>query len=103
MLFVWPFVFDTSFTFLRRASRRENVLAAHRSHLYQRLVLTGVSHRTAALLYSALAAIGVAVGTAVAREAWTASVAGALVIAVLAAVLWLVVVWRERSRPFRGA
>ena len=43
-LFVWPFVFDATFTLIRRAIRRENVLHAHRSHLYQRLVLTGVPH-----------------------------------------------------------
>jgi UDP-N-acetylmuramyl pentapeptide phosphotransferase/UDP-N-acetylglucosamine-1-phosphate transferase len=97
MLFVWPFVFDATFTFLRRAGRRENVLDAHRSHLYQRLVLTGVSHRTTALLYGALAAIGVAVGIAVAREARIVSFVGALVIGALGATLWLVVVWRERS------
>lgn len=97
MLFVWPFVFDATFTFLRRASRRENVLDAHRSHLYQRLVLTGVSHRTTALLYGALAVIGGAVGIAVARDARIVSFVGTLMIGVLAVTLWLVVVWRERS------
>jgi UDP-N-acetylmuramyl pentapeptide phosphotransferase/UDP-N-acetylglucosamine-1-phosphate transferase len=97
MLFVWPFVFDTTFTFFRRARRRENLLSAHRSHLYQRLVLTGMSHRAVALLYGALAVIGVAVGHAVTREAWMPSMAGALLIGVLAAALWLLVVWRERS------
>lgn len=96
ILFVWPFVFDTTFTFMRRARRRENLLSAHRSHLYQRLVLTGVSHRTVALLYGGLATIGVAVSIAVAREARVASVAGALLIGALAAGLWLAVIWRER-------
>lgn len=98
ILFVWPFVFDTSFTFLRRAKRRENVLAAHRSHLFQRLVLSGVSHRAAALLYGALAAFGVLVGTFVAREARFASIAGALVIAALATGVWIAVIRRERAR-----
>jgi len=97
ILFLWPFVFDTAFTFLRRVGRRENVLGAHRSHLYQRLVLTGVSHRTVALLYGALATVGVAVGNAVAREAAIASRAGALLIGALAAGLWLAVIWRERA------
>ena len=96
ILFVWPFVFDTAFTFLRRAGRRENLLRAHRSHLYQRLVLTGVSHRTVAVLYGALATVGVVVGNAVAREAKVASIAGALLIGALAAGLWLIVIWRER-------
>lgn len=55
---VWLYAFDTSFTFLRRLSRRENVFAAHRSHLYQRLVIAGRSHRFVTLLYSLLAALG---------------------------------------------
>jgi UDP-N-acetylmuramyl pentapeptide phosphotransferase/UDP-N-acetylglucosamine-1-phosphate transferase len=97
MLFVWPFVFDTAFTLFRRAGRRENLLAAHRGHLYQRLVLTGVSHRTVTLLYGALAAIGVVVGHVVGRGAAIPSIAGALLLALLAGALWRVVVLRERA------
>ena len=97
ILFVWPFVFDTVFTFLRRARHRENVFCAHRSHLYQRLVLTGISHATVAVLYAALAAVGVAIGILVVREARLASLAGIPLIASLAAGLWLVVIWRERA------
>ncbi|MBX3053008.1 MAG: glycosyltransferase family 4 protein [Caldilineaceae bacterium] len=59
ILLLWPFLFDTAFTFLRRLRRRENVFAAHRSHLYQRLVIAGYSHRTVTLLYSGLALVGV--------------------------------------------
>lgn len=40
-----PFTFDVLLTLVRRASRRENLLAAHRTHLYQRLLITGMSHR----------------------------------------------------------
>ena len=101
MLFVWPFVFDTAFTIGRRAWRRENLLVAHRSHLYQRLVLTGVSHQTATLLYAALATVGVIVGYTVAHEAHVASVAGAVLIGVLAAALWIGVVRRERAHAAR--
>jgi UDP-N-acetylmuramyl pentapeptide phosphotransferase/UDP-N-acetylglucosamine-1-phosphate transferase len=97
ILFVWPFVYDTTFTFLRRASRRENLLRAHQSHLYQRLVLTGVPHQTVALLYGVLATVGVAVGHALVRKAGFTSIAGGVLIALLAAGLWLFVVWRERA------
>lgn len=38
------FVGDASFTLLRRLVRGENVLRAHRSHLYQRAVQAGCSH-----------------------------------------------------------
>ncbi len=101
ILFVWPFVFDTAFTILRRAVRRENLLRAHRSHLYQRLVLTGVSHGTVALLYSVLAMAGVAVGIAVLHQARLASIAGVLLIASLAAGLWSIVISRERAVKLR--
>lgn len=56
---VWPFVFDTTFTILRRLRRGENIFAAHRSHLYQRLVIAGYSHRAVTLLYASLALVGV--------------------------------------------
>lgn len=58
VLLVWPFLFDTGLTLLRRLQRRENVLAAHRSHLYQRLVIGGWSHSQTAALYIVLAAVG---------------------------------------------
>ena len=57
-LLVWPFVLDTLFTLIRRLSRKENVFAAHRSHLYQRLILTGVSHGVVSLIYSCFSLIG---------------------------------------------
>ncbi|MBE2225459.1 MAG: glycosyltransferase family 4 protein [Anaerolineae bacterium] len=61
-LCLWPFIFDTGFTFCRRLIKRENVFAAHRSHLYQRLVINGYSHRFVTLLYIGLALIGVILG-----------------------------------------
>jgi UDP-N-acetylmuramyl pentapeptide phosphotransferase/UDP-N-acetylglucosamine-1-phosphate transferase len=39
-----PFVFDVLLTLVRRLHRGENVLKAHREHLYQRLMKTGLSH-----------------------------------------------------------
>ena len=98
VLFVWPFIFDATFTFIRRAVRRERLFSAHRSHLYQRLVLTGASHRTMTLVYAGLAVIGVAVGHAVANDFQSASVAGALLVGGLAFALWLTAVRRERSQ-----
>jgi len=59
VLIVWPFVFDTVFTFCRRLRNKEDVFSAHRSHLYQRLVISGLSHRTVTLLYAGLAVLGV--------------------------------------------
>lgn len=56
LLVVFPFVFDTVFTFFRRLTNREKVWKAHRSHLYQRMVINGASHASVTLLYGALAA-----------------------------------------------
>jgi UDP-N-acetylmuramyl pentapeptide phosphotransferase/UDP-N-acetylglucosamine-1-phosphate transferase len=48
---MWPFLLDTTLTFLRRLRNGENVLEAHRSHFYQRLVIGGWSHASVALIY----------------------------------------------------
>jgi UDP-N-acetylmuramyl pentapeptide phosphotransferase/UDP-N-acetylglucosamine-1-phosphate transferase len=63
-LAAWPFIFDASFTILRRLRRGENIFQAHRSHLYQRLVIAGWSHRHVACLYGGMAACGSAVALA---------------------------------------
>src|SRR5262245_27321257 len=96
VLVVWPFVVDAVFTFFRRLRRGENVLEAHRSHLYQRLVLAGFAQRSVTLLYIALAVI-----SGVLALAWSADaprrdqavVVGALLICV---TLWSIVWKRER-------
>jgi UDP-N-acetylmuramyl pentapeptide phosphotransferase/UDP-N-acetylglucosamine-1-phosphate transferase len=51
LLAVWPFVFDSSWTLARRIWRGESFWEAHRSHLYQRLLLVGHSHRFVAVVY----------------------------------------------------
>lgn len=50
-LFLWLFIFDATFTLLRRLLRGEKILEAHRSHLYQRLVIAGYTHRAVTLFY----------------------------------------------------
>ena len=50
-LLMWTFIMDAGFTFIRRALNRENVFAAHRTHLYQRLVTGGYSHAAVSTLY----------------------------------------------------
>lgn len=86
-----PFLFDTGFTIIRRLLAHENIFAAHRSHLYQRLTINGVSHRTVANLYyaatafSGLLAIAYASATAVLQLAVVAG--GALLLAEYAAIV----------------
>jgi len=102
VLIIWPFVFDTSFTILRRLRHKENIFAAHRSHLYQRLVIAGYSHRSVTLLYLCLAAI-----SAVSALLWVGGVTGGALLAavippLLAATLWLLVTTVEhRQVPAR--
>jgi UDP-GlcNAc:undecaprenyl-phosphate GlcNAc-1-phosphate transferase len=49
-----PFIVDASVTLLRRALRRERIWQAHREHYYQRLILSGWSHRKTAIWEYAL-------------------------------------------------
>lgn len=49
LLLFSPFIVDASVTLVRRMMRGEKFWQAHRSHYYQRLVLSGWSHRRTAL------------------------------------------------------
>lgn len=57
VIIVWPFIFDTGFTIIHRALNGENIFQAHRSHLYQRLVISGYTHETVSLLYGGLSTL----------------------------------------------
>ena len=98
LLFLWPFIWDSAFTFCRRLLKGENVLTAHRSHLYQRLIISGHSHRTVTCLYIGLAIVGVVVAliwvSYTARE-WSLAI---LTVPLLAVTLWFWVKQQERER-----
>ena len=98
-LLLWPFLFDTAFTLLRRIRRGENILTPHRSHLYQRLTATGLGHARVATLYFALALIGVAAAVAVLTRQPVAGPASLLVLGAAALALWRYVVSREAAGP----
>jgi Fuc2NAc and GlcNAc transferase len=53
--FLWVFLFDTLFTFLRRLIAGERVWEAHRQHLYQRMILAGWRHSFTATFYGVIA------------------------------------------------
>jgi len=53
-LLMWTFIMDAGVTFIRRLVQREKLFAAHRTHLYQRLVLGGYSHAKISALYLTL-------------------------------------------------
>src|SRR6185503_18310783 len=50
-LLMWTIIMDAGVTFIGRLIKRENVFSAHRSHLYQRLVIAGYKHETISSLY----------------------------------------------------
>lgn len=85
MIFLlWTFLFDTGYTILRRLQKGENIFAAHRSHLYQRMVIAGQPHARVTVGYALLGMVGVLV-------AWRwqeAGIYGVLLIIGLAVALW---------------
>lgn len=94
-LLVWPFLFDTGFTLVRRIRRREDIFSAHRSHLYQRLTIAGSSHSSVAMLYVILALIGVVASIALALHTAGAATFAAIAVPLAAFFLWRYVTSRE--------
>ncbi|WKZ41729.1 MAG: glycosyltransferase family 4 protein [Anaerolineales bacterium] len=85
-LLMWTFIMDAGVTFIRRALKRENVFAAHRTHLYQRLVSSGYKHATVTLLYIFLTLLAAALAYA---WSWGQPYAPPLIIIGLP-LLWLI-------------
>ncbi len=52
-LLIWPFLFDATYTLVNRALRGRHPFRAHRSHVYQRMVVAGATHTRVTLLYVA--------------------------------------------------
>jgi UDP-N-acetylmuramyl pentapeptide phosphotransferase/UDP-N-acetylglucosamine-1-phosphate transferase len=98
-LFLWPVLFDTTFTLLRRWRRGEPLTQAHRDHLYQRLVKGGVGHVRVSLVYAVLSILGSAAGSLLLlRSALFAAIALASLMS-LALLLWSWVRSVEKRQP----
>ena len=50
-LLMFNILYGTIFTFIRRALNGENLMDAHRDHLYQLLIRSAFTHREVALIY----------------------------------------------------
>lgn len=83
---LWTFIMDAGITFLRRAAQREDVFAAHRTHLYQRLVISGVKPVFVSSLFIALTLLGAALSIAWGRGLYSV---GALILIGLP-LIWIV-------------
>jgi UDP-N-acetylmuramyl pentapeptide phosphotransferase/UDP-N-acetylglucosamine-1-phosphate transferase len=91
-----PFLFDSLVTLARRVLRGERWYAAHRSHYYQRLVASGLSHGQVTSLYAGLAILA----AAAARAGISADPPLRVTLALLAYVPMLAVValvWRREA------
>jgi UDP-N-acetylmuramyl pentapeptide phosphotransferase/UDP-N-acetylglucosamine-1-phosphate transferase len=100
ILFVALFVFDTIFTFMRRLCTGENVFTAHRSHLYQRLILAGYSHVSVTLPYIGLALLFTSLALLWSIRVDSAKLLLAVTVPMTCFGLWLFVIWQERRRFF---
>lgn len=56
------YVVDTSVTVVRRVLRKENLLEAHRSHIYQELLIAGWTHLRVAVTVAVFTALAACVG-----------------------------------------
>jgi UDP-N-acetylmuramyl pentapeptide phosphotransferase/UDP-N-acetylglucosamine-1-phosphate transferase len=101
LLMVAPFVVDATFTFSRRLARRERLALAHRSHLYQRLVITGLGHGTVTGLYLILGVVGSAVGLAFlfVPDRTLAGLSAAAVLLLVWGAPWIWASTREKRAP----
>lgn len=95
ILLVWPFLFDTIFTMSRRLLNGEKIWTAHRSHLYQRLVINGYPHHLVALLYIGLAFCGLFSALALVFELPGSFFILLIWIPLLCIVLWRFVLYKE--------
>ena len=97
VLIMWPFVFDSTFTLVRRLLRGERLYEAHRSHIYQRLVQTGVSHAAVAFLYASVACLGASAAVLLHDAAFAGAAVASCTTALAMLLVWLVTVKRERG------
>jgi UDP-N-acetylmuramyl pentapeptide phosphotransferase/UDP-N-acetylglucosamine-1-phosphate transferase len=87
-LFLWPLLFDTGFTLLRRWRRGQPLTQAHREHLYQRLVQGGLSHLHVSLAYAGLSMMGSVAGMLLLFQSALFDAVAVLSIVSLAFLLW---------------
>ena len=100
---MWPFIFDTIFTLMRRLLNGENVFEAHRSHIYQRCVIAGWSHRSGTLLYGLLSVLAAAISLVPFFNDAATPVATKAGLFYLAASAVLLLVLVHRAESARGA
>jgi UDP-N-acetylmuramyl pentapeptide phosphotransferase/UDP-N-acetylglucosamine-1-phosphate transferase len=105
VLLMFPFVFDATFTLLRRMIKRERFWAAHRTHIYQQMCDLGFSHRSVTTIYTAAAVIFATLGVSYGEiPPWGQGVAwwGSILLGLVLAMLVVVKNGRSSSNKIRG-
>jgi UDP-N-acetylmuramyl pentapeptide phosphotransferase/UDP-N-acetylglucosamine-1-phosphate transferase len=97
LLIFGTFIYDATFTIICRIRRGEKLYQAHRSHLYQRLVIAGQSHRRVSLTYYALSAMLGAGGIAYTFSSDRMRLIILIVSAAILAAFTVYVYWYEAS------
>jgi Fuc2NAc and GlcNAc transferase len=85
-----PFLLDATYTLFRRVARRERFWVAHKTHLYQRAVETGLTHREVLLPYAAWIVAAAASAVVAARSG---AAIGLVCAAVNVAGFFAVMIW----------
>ena len=99
-LTLWFFLADGAFTLLKRALKGEKIWEAHRSHLYQRLVISGWSHNKVVISVMACSLIL----TAFAYLSFKLSISlwySLLLAFFLFLAYWRITIFRENLQNFR--
>jgi UDP-N-acetylmuramyl pentapeptide phosphotransferase/UDP-N-acetylglucosamine-1-phosphate transferase len=99
LLIYGTFIYDAAFTIFRRWQRGEKLYEAHRSHLYQRLVIAGQSHRRVSLTYYALSVALSAGGIIYTFAGDFVRIVVLILSAALLAAFTVYVYWYEASSP----
>jgi UDP-N-acetylmuramyl pentapeptide phosphotransferase/UDP-N-acetylglucosamine-1-phosphate transferase len=97
VLLVWPALFDTGFTIIRRLKRRENVFTGHREFLFHRLVAAGWSHAAASSLYFTLPLVGAGIAFTWQYGSKSLHIAALISIVALCTGLWILVRGQEKK------
>lgn len=82
-----PFLADIFMTMVSRLRRKENLLKAHSSHLYQRLIRAGWSHKKVSLVYAGLGLLCANIAIFAVFNGMIGSLWGLLLLALIAGVV----------------
>ena len=93
---VWFFVFDSVFTFLKRLLRGAKVWQPHREHIYQKMVIAGLSHSSVTIIYGLASAVLVSVVAGALKYSWNFE--KTLFATVFLETILLVVFWQKTVR-----